>query len=400
MNTSIPDLEKIVDRAAALHETLKQAAEGAKAGGFDPVQSAPVLYLRYPATTAHEMASVLLEVWDDTKTYDVVIEALQKCLTRGGTPAYSWAGIIEGLQNLPGWYLVTENAPWPKNPYQSQAFSLKKGEWRLINFNMNETADNISVWSTNNGQDWSPVTVPVPWTTSGWNGTSYAVLDNKIWALCGPTHSVWYSSDGINWSRATDAPGWPKRNGHTSAAFNGKIWLMGGFSSFQSNRTNYNDVWYSSDGIKWECAASHAKWAPRFYSSSIAFNNRLWIIGGRNAQGTCLSEAWCMDENMQWQTTGSLPWEARGNACLEVFGNKLRLIGGDTGSKGTSDMWTMDVSNHWEHIPDYVPWATLSSMGSIYRDKMIWLAGGGAIGVIHPGPTQLGKCVWLYSPRS
>ena len=42
-----------------------------------------------------------------------------------------------------------------------------------------------------------------------------------------------------------------------------------------------NDVWNSDDGIRWNLVAKHAPWFPRTAQYSIAFNEKLWIFGGK-----------------------------------------------------------------------------------------------------------------------
>ena len=56
---------------------------------------------------------------------------------------------------------------------------------------------------------------------------------------------VWYSLDGADWSLAQASAEWPKRSSHTVLAFDGKLWLHGGFLDY-AGTLFANDVWYSN----------------------------------------------------------------------------------------------------------------------------------------------------------
>ncbi|NHZ86901.1 MAG: hypothetical protein GWP19_13670, partial [Planctomycetia bacterium] len=60
---------------------------------------------------------------------------------------------------------------------------------------------------------------------------------------------VIYNIVGRKWNLVTHQSEWNKRNSHTTAAFNNKMWIMGG--SDCDNPCRKNDVWYSSDGVNW-----------------------------------------------------------------------------------------------------------------------------------------------------
>jgi hypothetical protein len=91
----------------------------------------------------------------------------------------------------------------------------------------------------------------------------------------GDKNDVWYSSDGVNWTRATDNAGWTARGDHTSVVFDNKMWVIGGWDNKAKN-----DVWYSSDGVNWIRATAAAGWSARASHTSVVFDNKMWVIGG------------------------------------------------------------------------------------------------------------------------
>lgn len=71
---------------------------------------------------------------------------------------------------------------------------------------------------------------------------------------------VWSTADGREWTLETQAPGWSARVSTVSAAFNGRIWLMGEIEDCH-RATVYeakNDVWGTEDGVTWTWILEHA----------------------------------------------------------------------------------------------------------------------------------------------
>jgi hypothetical protein len=109
----------------------------------------------------------------------------------------------------------------------------------------------------------------------GWNGVDF-------------TNDVWYSSDGINWTQATENAEWSAREGHTTVVFDNKVWLLGGLD-INGLR---DDVWYSTNGVNWTQATSSAGWLPRCAHTSVVFNNMMWVLGGMGQGYIYLNDVW------------------------------------------------------------------------------------------------------------
>jgi hypothetical protein len=99
---------------------------------------------------------------------------------------------------------------------------------------------------------------------------------------------VWYSTDGITWTQATASAAFSARYYHSSAVFNGKMWVIGG----QDGTGTRNDIWYSTDGSAWTQLSSFTGFSPRYGQSSLVFNNELWSIGGTG--DTDYKDVWYM----------------------------------------------------------------------------------------------------------
>ena len=208
-----------------------------------------------------------------------------------------------------------------------------------------------------------------PWAPRCMVGGS-AVLHGRIWIISGGTydtpanperlyhHDVWSSADGVEWTQTTPPPGgfpWEARSYHEVAAFDGKLWLMEGYtpaswitpsaggSTFVSRARhgdaylkdsapagsaetptrwphgNRNDVWWSEDGQEWHEVPT--PWAPRCVPSSPAVVRRAAShTGGWRCTGT---------PRARLCTTARSGW-SRATTCS-------RTCGGSAGSRPSCD---------------------------------------------------------------
>ena len=71
---------------------------------------------------------------------------------------------------------------------------------------------------------------------------------------------------GTVWKCVTATAPWSGRSGHQSVAFDNKMWVIGG---------NYtNDVWSSPDGSNWTQVTAHAAWSERTGHQSVVFDKK------------------------------------------------------------------------------------------------------------------------------
>jgi hypothetical protein len=157
------------------------------------------------------------------------------------------------------------------------------------------------VWSTRDGVTWERVLEHAPWSHRGMIGGSM-VFQHRIWLLGGGTYEtpkepirklyneVWSTADGVDWKRHADAP-WIYRQYHEVAVFDGKMWVLEGFShdfinggkDFGPYDGNRNDVWWSEDGENWH-ELPNTPWPPRHAASVFVYDDALWMVAGNNMQ--------------------------------------------------------------------------------------------------------------------
>jgi hypothetical protein len=252
------------------------------------------------------------------------------------------------------WTRVTQEAPWLHGDLPTtMVFDNKMwimGGW-YNGRNPGASASN-QVWCSTNGSDWTQTAAAAPWAARC--GAGGAVFKNKMWIIGGTEqyyygddgsllNDVWSSSDGVTWEPATLNAPWSPRAYHQVLAFDDKLWVLGG-GSYTPGLWSLNDVWNSSDGVTWTKVAEHAPWDSRIWFSAEVYDDRMWILGGSTAGGTWLrNEVWSSGDGTTWtQLQTDAVWTPRHEMSTYVFQNKLWLVGGYDVAHLVNDVWRLD----------------------------------------------------------
>lgn len=212
---------------------------------------------------------------------------------------------------------------------------------------------------------------------------SLEVFDGKLWMFAGMSggheeQDIWYSEDGIEWTKAVDFSDFQPRFSHTSLVYDNKMWIMGGtvVGGF------FNDVWNTEDGVHWHEVTNSAPFGSRFGHSSVVFDNKMWIIGGvvidqeETAQET-VNDIWFSIDGKSWtQATENADFQPRLGHQSVVFDNKIWVIGGFKGDKILTDVWYSENGTEWSLATDNIGTGDITSYESIVYDDKIWLIGG------------------------
>jgi len=167
-------------------------------------------------------------------------------------------------------------------------------------------------------------TYQAPWAQR--SGANAVVFNGKLWLLGGgnsqnnpeiiypeiTTNEVWWTADGQTWHQNPSAP-FSSSQGPPVVA-DGKLWIVAASTNPPSNQ-----LWYTTDGESWTLANSQLPFSPRWRVYAAAFNNKLWVIGGQVATGTAiayLDDAWYMDLPTEGVSvaSGHAPWYQAGEA--------------------------------------------------------------------------------------
>lgn len=295
-------------------------------------------------------------------------------------------------EKAPNWVKVTDKAGW--QPRDSQGEVVYKDRLWIFGgwFNSFE-APPRDVWSSSDGKNWKLVRKTAPWKHSDLPMT--LVFEDKMWLMGGwyngrlPGHSagneVWWSTDGVKWAQATAKAGWSPRLAAAALVFKGKMWIMGGVENyyFGNDASLKNDVWHSSDGKEWKLATANAGWSPRAYHQAVVLNDKIYVFGGGNylPKYQAQNDVWCSADGIQWtKVTDAAPWQPRLWFPAVVHRDRMWVLGGwsNNPSKNWGDVWYSKNGKNWQQVKSEVIWKERHEHSAyVFQDK-IWIAGGHA----------------------
>lgn len=176
---------------------------------------------------------------------------------------------------------------------------------------------------------------------------------------------------GPDWSQATDAAPFSGRFCLAGTSFNERLWVIGG----RNEDTYLNDVWSSEDGITWTCVTETASFSPRDRHSVVVFQERLWVIGGgQGGQDTRLNDVWWSEDGSTWtEATSEADFSPRYDFGTVVFKDKLWVLSG--GGFGPMDVWWSEDGVSWTQEND-MPFKPTSGNAFTVFDGKIWAIGG------------------------
>jgi len=213
------------------------------------------------------------------------------------------------------------------------------------------------------------------------NFMSSATYDGKMWLMGGYDYinfnnDVWNSTDGLNWSQVTDNALWSGRWLHSSLNFNNKLWVIGG----QNISGGLNDIWNSTDGLNWSQVTDNALWSKRIYQTSLNYDNKMWIFGGIDYDTFIeLNDIWNSTDGLNWsQVTDNALWLPRLYATPLVFDNKMWMMGGYDYNTGNyfNDVWYSINGLNWIQTTNDIGWPDrIRNVSLSFNDKM-WMMGG------------------------
>ncbi len=195
------------------------------------------------------------------------------------------------------------------------------------------------VWRTKDGLSWELVTDNAPWAPRGMitgaNG-GVPVLDGRMWILGGG----YVGAGGIMLSSLRlDFAQQPRLK----------------------TRTFHNDVWSSADGREWTChlAEGKASWPGRSYHDTAAWDGKLWVLGGHRgvadhpdevATDGNRNDVWYSADGEHWQELPDTPWSQRHACAIHVHDDALFLAAGNaiTISAEQAELTKHDFTHHTE----------------------------------------------------
>ena len=306
------------------------------------------------------------------------------------------------------WIQVTAKAPFaPRDGAGALVFKQKM--WLLGGWNPGDKQNfpricNNEVWSSADGASWSLVK---PNTfldanfdpTKDWEGrhtAGYVVHKNKMWIVGGDAlqrhypSDVWNSADGKTWTwvnQGRPAP-WGPRVLHYTLAFKNKIWVMGGQTTPQfapEEEAFYRDIWHSSDGVRWkQVKPREPYWSPRgMIGGSVVFKNRVWILGGGTYDTPKVptrefyNDVWSTPDGVNWTChVESAPWHPRQYHDVAVFDNRMWVLEGYHKDGGNRKDVWYSTDGVGWREVPNTPWKPRHASSIFVHDNALWVVAG------------------------
>jgi hypothetical protein len=320
-----------------------------------------------------------------TWTSSIVVLALCQCAAAQAPPGGSSGAAVK---RGPDWVRVTEAAPWRARDSQGE-FVHDGHLWILGGWVSAKAPNLLDVWKSSDGRDWVRTLEAGPWVQ-----TDLPVsleFQGKMWLMGGRkvpgtecSNKVWSSADGVDWTLVTPDAGWSPRVAPAFAVFKDRMWVLGGTEDAYRNddETMFNDVWSSADGKDWKREATNAGWSKRANGQAIAFDGKLWIMGGgaRNPRAVPTNDVWCSEDGANWrQVTPAAPWKPRLWFSTVVYRDRMWVLGGWSEADGNfGDVWYSKDGRTWTELKSDVIWTRRHEHSAfVFQDK-IWVAGGAA----------------------
>jgi hypothetical protein len=292
------------------------------------------------------------------------------------------------------WVKVTDRVGWQARDSSGEVVFRGK-MWILGGWFDSFAAPPRDVWSSADGKNWELIVQAAPWKhsdlpmTLAFNDRMWLIGGWYNGRLPGHSASseVWSTADGIKWDQLTAAAGFTPRIAAGIVVFKDKMWILGGTENyyFGDERSPKNDVWSSADGKEWQLVTANAGWSPRAYHQAVVHAGRMWVLGGGNYVPTPLyhahNDVWSSEDGVQWtREMEHAPWAARLWFSSVAYRDRLWVLGGwqNNPSKNFGDVWHSKDGKNWKQLKSDVCWKERHEQSTyVFQDK-IWVAGGHA----------------------
>jgi uncharacterized protein YjdB len=162
------------------------------------------------------------------------------------------------------------------------------------------------------------------------------------------------SNDGRAWVSSSAPMPFGPREGATAVAFNNKIWAIGGNqlqSTFESPTVGEKaDVFEIDTRGGTGFVTQSAAFGARKFHRVVSFDGRLWLIGGmRGTPAQYLNDIWTSIDGTTWtRVTDAAPFAPRAEHALAVFQGRLWVIAGRNGTGYLDDVWSSFDGVNWQ----------------------------------------------------
>ncbi|MBQ0732780.1 hypothetical protein [Aquimarina celericrescens] len=198
-----------------------------------------------------------------------------------------------------------------------------------------------------------------------------------------------FTTETINAVLLTENATYSKRTRASAAAFNNKLWIIGGADEAGND---LNDIWSSLDGITWSNEGTFS-FGTVLGHKLIVFNNKLWLYGGI-INGFTSTKIYSSDDGVNWiEETERTPFSQYNQVRMAVLNDRIyRIAGYNANFDDLSDERAVYSST------DGLNWDLLASNHGFVSKYSFWVEGiGNQLIAIEPSTDEVS--ITLYSSQ-
>jgi N-acetylneuraminic acid mutarotase len=161
-----------------------------------------------------------------------------------------------------------------------------------------------------------------------------------------PSYHVEIVARAVSWASTTPLP--EVRAQHASIAYNGRIYIMGGWETAGNDTVYYGNVNPNGTIDSWQETTSLPD--RRSETIAVAYNDTIYVLGGQGPGGQLeKNTVWYASINTtdgslgNWLSTTNLPFQGSGRGAF-VWGNKVYVVGGWSGFSFRSDVHFAEIN--------------------------------------------------------
>jgi hypothetical protein len=226
------------------------------------------------------------------------------------------------------WTRETESAPFgPRFGHASIEFNNKL--W-VIGGKIGQDSLPGDIWNSSDGKSWQNITRQ-PFLKRYYH--SATVFQNRIFIIGGLNDSaqnpclndIWYSENGIQWTKHDQLSGFEGRYGHGAIVFNRSLFLIGGHCDDFNGTVQLQDVWKSQNGFVWQKVNENMNFPEKSFFTYLSFDNRIWAIGGFcKDDSQVFSDIWVSEDGINWnRNSNQKPSTQYFHVTATIFNNQL-----------------------------------------------------------------------------
>jgi hypothetical protein len=223
-------------------------------------------------------------------------------------------------------------------------------------------------------------------------------------------------------TQLTDKAPYEWRDGARLVHYQGKYWLLGGWTNGPrkswSDEDTTNEIWSSSDLINWTLERTHVSFAPhgpptegpdamwtrRHCFGAFVWKDYVWVIGRDHIMSAPIIDVWRSKDMKTWECVMKEGILGRKRMPMVViYQDAIHVLGGENEDPpnpnfSTATHFRSTDGVNWEKLPD-LPFIRSSGAAVEFRGKLL-VMGGNSGNTTNGGTRTRHNDVWAWDGKT